>query len=172
MATSLRPYLTSIRTALESALCLRNFPSQDIERLNRPEVETRTNKELLLPAVPIVRSEKEAVLIEPSINSCRISIRIKQSDDIERILVKRFTAFLQQRADQFIVLRRKPVEGYDLSFLITHTHLESMIKQKLIDFVITFMEDVDKEISAMKISLNARSRIIASSFLEGFIARS
>lgn len=40
-----------------------------------------------------------------------------------------------------------------------------MLKYKLVDFVIQFMEDVDKEISEMKLSLNARARIVAESYL-------
>ena len=40
MATStLKPYLNCIRTTLDAALCLRNFPSQTVERHNKPEVE-------------------------------------------------------------------------------------------------------------------------------------
>ena len=39
------------------------------------------------------------------------------------------------------VLRRVPVEGFDISFLVTHTHVEDMFKHKLIDFIIQFMED-------------------------------
>ncbi len=69
-----------------------------------------------------------------------MSIKIKQLDDIDSILAHKFSAFLQQRAEQFIILRRRPVAGYDLSFLITHTHLETMVKSKLIDFIIAFME--------------------------------
>lgn len=57
-----------------------------------------------------------------------------------------------QRADSFIVLRRKPVpvcifdssdfssnsyfQGYDISFLITNTHTETMLKHKIVDFII------------------------------------
>ncbi len=76
-----------------------------------------------------------------------------------------------QRAEQFIILRRKPVDGYDISFLITHAHLENMIKARIIDFVLAFMEDIDREISAMKIAINARARIIASAFMEGVAPR-
>jgi len=43
-----------------------------------------------------------------------------------------------------------------------------MWKHKLIDFVIHFMEEVDKEISGMKIAVNARARIVASSFMKRF----
>ena len=50
-----------------------------------------------------------------------------------------------------------------------------MLKHKLVDFIIQFMEDVDKEISEMKLSLNARARIVAESYLStvsvlGFLA--
>ena len=40
-----------------------------------------------------------------------------------------------------------------------------MLKHKIVDFIIQFMEDVDKEISEMKLSLNARARIVAESYL-------
>ena len=40
-----------------------------------------------------------------------------------------------------------------------------MLKHKLVDFIIQFMEDVDKEISEMKLFLNARARFVAESFL-------
>lgn len=73
-----------------------------------------------------------------------------------------------QRAENFLILRRKPVEGYDLSLLITHIHLEQMWKHKLIDFVIQFMEEIDKEISAMKISINARARVVATEYMKQF----
>jgi len=49
--------------------------------------------------------------------------------------------------------------------LITHTHTEEMLKHKLVDFIIQFMEEVDKEISEMKLFLNARARFVAESFL-------
>jgi hypothetical protein len=40
-----------------------------------------------------------------------------------------------------------------------------MFKHKLVDFIIQFMEEVDKEISEMKLSLNVRARTVAESFL-------
>lgn len=40
-ANTLRPYLNAIRGTLDAALCLRNFPSQTVERHNKPEIETR-----------------------------------------------------------------------------------------------------------------------------------
>ena len=149
-------------------------------------------------------------------NSVRVSIAIKQADEIEEILCHKFTRFLMQRSEQvrgseriarrgakaqgdygrtssalvalansnlflntlprhapsshtqFIIMRRKPTEGYSISFLITHSHLEKMWKHKLVDFIIHFMEEVDKEISGMKIAINARARIVASEFMKKF----
>jgi actin related protein 2/3 complex, subunit 4 len=40
-----------------------------------------------------------------------------------------------------------------------------MLKHKIVDFIIQFMEEVDKEISEMKLSINARARTVAESYL-------
>jgi len=128
----------------------------------------RTPEALLTPLL-ISRNVNEQVLIEPSINSVRFSIKIKQADEIERILAHKFTRFMMMRAEAFVVLRRRPIKGFDISFLITHRNVEEMMKHKLVDFVIQFMEDVDKEISEMKLSLNARARIVAESYLSTFL---
>lgn len=186
---------------MTAALTLSNFASQTAERHNVPEIEAQTSPEVLLQPLTIARNENERVLIEPSINSVRISIKIKQADEIEHILVHKFTRFLTQRAESFFILRRKPIkvgywscdtqlsyprltllQGYDISFLITNFHTEEMLKHKLVDFIIQFMEEVDKEISEMKLfvssctailsqlhadlsQLNARARFVAESFL-------
>ena len=128
----------------------------------------RGDPEVLLTPVVISRNANEKVLIEPSINSVRVSVAIKQADEIEKILCKKFMRFLMMRAESFFVLRRKPVPGYDISFLITNFHTEQMFKHKLVDFVIQFMEDIDKEISEMKLTVNARARISAETFLRQF----
>lgn len=128
----------------------------------------KSSKELILNPVVISRNEKERVLIETSVNSVRVSISIKQADEIEKILCHKFTRFIMMRAENFIILRRKPIEGYDISFLITNFHTEAMYKHKLVDFVIHFMEEVDKEISELKLSVNSRARICAEEFLKRF----
>ncbi|XP_049622067.1 actin-related protein 2/3 complex subunit 4 [Suncus etruscus] len=166
---TLRPYLSAVRATLQAALCLENFSSQVVERHNKPEVEVRSSKELLLQPVTISRNEKEKVLIEGSINSVRVSIAVKQADEIEKILCHKFMRFMMMRAENFFILRRKPVEGYDISFLITNFHTEQMYKHKLVDFVIHFMEEIDKEISEMKLSVNARARIVAEEFLKNLV---
>src|SRR5271169_4432850 len=77
----------------------------------------RTSPEIILNPMQISRNENEQVLIEPSINAIRISIKIKQADDIERILAHKLTRFFTGRAENFIILRRKPVP---LQLIPTH----------------------------------------------------
>ena len=43
-----------------------------------------------------------------------------------------------------------------------------MFKHKLVDFIIHFMEEIDKEINDMKIALNSRARLSAEEFLKRF----
>ena len=50
-------------------------------------------------------------------------------------------------------------QGYDISFLITNFHTEEMLKHKLVDFIIQFMEEVDKEISEMKLFVSGISSL-------------
>lgn len=107
---SLRPYLAAVRASVSAALNLSNFASQVSERHNVPEIEARSSPEVLLNPLTVARNENERVLIEPSINSVRISIKIKQADEIENILVHKFTRFLEQRAESFFILRRKPIK--------------------------------------------------------------
>lgn len=51
-------------------------------------------------------------------------------------------------------------QGYDISFLITNFHTEEMLKHKLVDFIIEFQEEVDKEISEMKLFVRHIHRLV------------
>lgn len=166
MSNPLASYLTAVRRSLQASLCIRNFASQEVERHNKPEIETQQSKEVIAKPLIIARSATEKVQIETSINSVRINVKVKQIDDVDKLLAKMFMRFLAQRADQFRVLRRKPIEGYDISFLITNIHTEQMILSKLIDFIITFLDEIDKELSDMKITLTKRARNCSEEYLK------
>ncbi|XP_009081966.1 PREDICTED: LOW QUALITY PROTEIN: actin-related protein 2/3 complex subunit 4, partial [Acanthisitta chloris] len=127
-----------------------------------------SSKELLLQPVIISREGGDSPPLLCSWEAPPGSIAVKQADEIEKILCHKFMRFMMMRAENFFILRRKPVEGYDISFLITNFHTEQMYKHKLVDFVIHFMEEIDKEISEMKLSVNARARIVAEEFLKNF----
>jgi hypothetical protein len=62
------------------------------------------------------------------------------------------------------------MQGYDISFLITNFHTEEMLKHKLVDFIIQFMEEVDKEISEMKLFVSLeqlrRSKLLTALVVE------
>lgn len=55
---------------------------------------------------------------------------------------------------------------------MTNTHVEEMLRSKLVDFFCYFLESVDKEISAMKISVNSHARYAAEEFLKQVGGRS
>lgn len=112
---SLRPYLHCVRSSLTAALSLSDFASQASERHNVPEIEAGSSLEVLLNPLTVSRNENEKVLIEPSVNSVRISIKIKQADEIENILVHKFARFLTQRAEAFFILRRKAIKVQEVS---------------------------------------------------------
>ncbi len=42
------------------------------------------------------------------------------------------------------------------------------MKENITDFIINFLQEVDKEISEMKIGLNSRARSVAEAFLTQF----
>ncbi len=78
-------------------------------------------------------------------------------------LIQIFTLY-----DNFLSAIVDIFQGYDISFLITNFHTEQMFKHKLVDFIIHFMEEIDKEISEMKLAVNSRARISAEEFLKRF----
>jgi hypothetical protein len=94
----------------------------------------RGSTEVLLNPLTISRNENERVLIEPSINSVRMSIKIKQADEIEQILCHKFTRFMMQRAENFIVLRRKPVQVSPSSITVSVSHRGLGIRYILPDY--------------------------------------
>ena len=107
---STTPYLRAVKRTLQASMCLENFASQKIERHNKPEVEVKSSSEVLLGSVVLSRNEREKVLIEPSINSLRVSVTIKQVDEIEKLLCRKLMAFMMRRAENFVILRRKAIE--------------------------------------------------------------
>ena len=92
-ANSKQPYHDAVAATLESALCLINYPSERYERINKPELEEefRAESSAFLRPEPltIARDASQYVLIEPSINCCRVSVVIKQSDEMEKLLCRR-----------------------------------------------------------------------------------
>mmetsp|Transcript_59646 Transcript_59646/g.69113 ORF Transcript_59646/g.69113 Transcript_59646/m.69113 type:complete len:175 (+) Transcript_59646:43-567(+) len=166
---ALAGYTQAIRSSLQAVLCLREFPSEIIEKQSKPEIElASTDKEkklLLMNPIVLARNEKEKCLIESSINSVRISFCFKKTDELDTLISKKFGKFFSLRAELFEVLRRKPLDGYDVTFLVTSTHLEKFEKNKLIEFFIEFVENFDKDVSEIKLNIITQTRVAASYFM-------
>ena len=157
--------MRDIRLHLEPVLNLRYFPSQVVERQVHPEVEFQDNQSLLMEPVMICKSDQEACLIESSVNSVRISIKIKKGMEIEHLLTRMLERFMSLRADKFEIFRRKPAhEGYDFSFLIAAHHLLIYRKEELINFVLEFVAGIDKEINELKLDVINSARFAANFF--------
>mmetsp|Transcript_8523 Transcript_8523/g.12572 ORF Transcript_8523/g.12572 Transcript_8523/m.12572 type:complete len:170 (-) Transcript_8523:40-549(-) len=168
MSTAQGPYIKCIRDTILAALSIQNHASQIVDRHNKPEVEIGKSKELVLSKLTIRRDEHEACLVEPSVNSVRISITFRKNGEIEQIIADRYMNFIMQRAEKLNILRRKPVPGWDISFLITNYHIESMHREKLLDFICDFIKDIDKDINHMKLDQNQRARQIDFNYLKLF----
>ena len=124
MTNTMQNYLRDIRMNLEPLLNLRYFPSQVVERQVHPEIEFQDNASLLLEPILIAKSDQDACLIEASVNSVRVSIKIRKGMEIEHLLTAMFSRFLSLRADKFEILRKQPAHpDYDFSFLIAAHHL-------------------------------------------------
>ena len=62
-------------------------------------------------------------------------------------------------------MRRKPADPkYDFSFLITEDHLQKYKKEELINFILEFVQGIDKEINEMKLAINTQCRTAAGYF--------
>lgn len=110
----------------------------------------------------IAKGEQEQCQIEASINSVRVSIAIKKGQEIEYLLTHMLERFMSLRADKFEILRKKPASpNYDFSFLISEDHLYQYKKEELINFILEFVQGIDKEISEMKLSVVNHSRMAA-----------
>lgn len=166
MAEILKPYLLIIRDTLDYALNLRNLPSQVYEKINRPQVEVKESLELLMKPIVVCRNEDEKIEIEPSINSIRVNIVIKKHADLEGLLMDIYSNYLMNRADKLNILRKKAKDDYDISFLITNFHLENYKKEEIIDYIVDFIKDLEKEINEMKLIVNSQCRVASTYFME------
>ena len=63
-----------------------------------------------MPAEPQQLDLSDQVKLEVSINSVRVSLAIQMKDDVEKMIGRKYMAFMMRRAETFQVLRKVPVE--------------------------------------------------------------
>eukprot|EP00792_Barthelona_sp_PAP020_P005287 TRINITY_DN2584_c0_g1_i1.p1 TRINITY_DN2584_c0_g1~~TRINITY_DN2584_c0_g1_i1.p1 ORF type:complete len:168 (+),score=48.60 TRINITY_DN2584_c0_g1_i1:47-550(+) len=163
---STNDYLTCVKASLIAAFSIQNHSSIDVDRHNRPEVEISQREELLLNPILIPISNNQKVLIESSVNSTRISVAFSKADDVDQVLYKQYLRFLMARAETLFVLRKKPIEGFDVSFLITNNHIETYMAHKMADFVVEMIEDIPKQISQIQSNVTERFKASTEYFLK------
>lgn len=173
MSSSLAPYLGQVRSVLERSLpSMECYSSSTQSYPIRPHVELRsgpvTSDFVLRP-----RSTKERCLVESSSNSIRVSFLFKQQnrddgDPIEKSILSKYMKFFQQRADQYVILRRKPLDGYSISFLVLNKHVAKYGQEAILQTILDFVSQLDRECSHVKISVNARARLVATEFMKAF----
>jgi hypothetical protein len=186
------PYFDQVRAKLDSALSGMERPAT-MASTQGQEYPIRPHVELGMAATPsitkerITRNSKEHCLIESSSNSVRCSFLLKQqhmtADPIEQAILSKYLVFFQQRAEHYHILRRQPVlqgqveeQGggggggckYSISFLMWQTQIDKYGQDQMVDTILDFLGQVDRECSHVKISLNARARLVASEFLKTF----
>lgn len=174
-------------------MCIGDYPSRVVERHGVPEVEVadwtaspgcgaggwagedavppwEAAPELLLPPLTVSRRETERCLIERSVNSARVSLVFFKEDPLAAWIVRRYMHFMEQRASSFHVLRRRPVHGYDVSFLITSREVAAMGRERIIHHIIAFAQGVDDDIAAIKTVIDERAKAAAEDLLSSTAA--
>lgn len=178
-------YLEEVQEALSHALSgLQPNPVQETDDVIpplRPDVEagapgveeTIIEAKQRVPAFRKAMTLPERCLIESSDNSIRVSFLFKQqimaqSDPVEASILFQWMRFLQQQAEDYQILRRKPVDGYSISFLILDKHLHEFGRGEMEDWIINFCAVMDKECSDIKIQVNAEARHGTTEFFKAF----
>jgi actin related protein 2/3 complex subunit 4 len=82
-----------------------------VERQPKLEVEAQAYPELLLKPLLICRNSAESVLIKGSVNSMRVSTKVKQADQADEEIASTFLRFLMQRAESIGIERKEPMDG-------------------------------------------------------------
>ena len=165
-------YQAAIRQTLRAVLCLMDSPqimyyNQDVQY---PNIEMRYNKEYLMNPLIISRNELEKCLIEGSMNSVRISFKLRITDWMETMLYDKWIRFLQHRASLFGILRKQAIKNYDISFLITHQHLlHEFNKTELIEVILEFILIIQEQVASLRLFVCGRSTLIARSWARQFI---
>ena len=114
----------------------------------------------------VAKTEHEMCKIETSINSVRISIKIRKPQEIEVLIVAMLERFMALRADKFEILRKKPASpDFDFSFLVSADHLQRYRKEEIINFILEFIQGIDKEINEMKLEVVNHARVAVNFFV-------
>ncbi len=95
-------------------------------------------------------------------------MQLKLVDDLERWLRSKRIAFILERADHIDILRREPVPGFDMSFLVTARHLQMYNKAALIRFIVSLMTELASA-NDLKRLISSRGRVSSLSISKALV---
>ena len=84
------------------------------------------------------------------------------------LVVKKVASFFERRAQRLQIFRKKAIEGFDISLLVTNKHLEKFNKTLLIEWILEFVEKMDTDIKEIKLNLNTQTRLAATYLVDCF----
>ena len=120
--------------------------------------------------------KRESCLIESTRNSVRVSFLFKaqanaaaksNADLLEASILFQWMRFLMVK-EHHPLLRKKPMKGYSVTFLVTNRYLAIHGRQKVEDSILGFCAKIDKECSDIKLQVNAQARYVTTEFLKAF----
>ncbi|KAH8741402.1 relation to actin related protein 2/3 (Arp2/3) complex subunit 4 [Cryptosporidium ryanae] len=152
-----------------------------ISNLNK--VFNRDDKVELVKTFYVYRHSREYCFIESCIDSVRISLKFFLKCEFERNLFRQLTIFMKKNSDHLRIVRKKPLDGFDISFLITNKLLnfgfnrsiadynktignKNMGKYDIIHFILKFVVDIDRQIQDKILKVTFFSRYYIRKLLE------
>jgi hypothetical protein len=90
------------------------------------------------------------------------------ADLLEQAILSKLLTSFHQSAERYLILRRKPIPGYSISFLIVQDHLHRLGRAPIMSNILDFVGQLDQEINMVKISLNAHLRQVAGDLFKPF----
>lgn len=64
------------------------------------------------------------------------------------------------------MVRRKPIQDYDVTLLITNEVLEKYNKDFIIELILDLIKTLEKDLLEIKLNINTQCRIAATHFME------
>eukprot|EP00764_Aduncisulcus_paluster_P003191 gnl/Carplike_NY0171/14859_a22068_110.p1 GENE.gnl/Carplike_NY0171/14859_a22068_110~~gnl/Carplike_NY0171/14859_a22068_110.p1 ORF type:complete len:171 (+),score=33.68 gnl/Carplike_NY0171/14859_a22068_110:48-560(+) len=163
-------FIESVKKGIETSLDIEPLSLRHSYSFAYPEVEIKEDSSRLLAPLEIKYQDIYEVLIERAVDSVRISIKVRMRDeDIEKSILDNFSKEMHGLWSELPIIRKKPVKGYFLSFLILHHHIEEFSKNRIVFFISTILQDLSREISALKIATHSQIRRVADALLQDII---
>lgn len=145
---------------------------QDLQKIRPFGANLSTTANETKSESTVTSRKRESCLIQSTSNSVRVSFLFKaqaraRQDPLEASIVFQWMRFLMVQ-EQHPLLRKVPIEGYSVTFLITNKHLAIYGREGIEDSILGFCAKIDKECSDIKLQVNAQARYVTTEFLKAF----